>query len=150
MVCLHQESTVHIMQRHLKHLPIYQMNYTKISMIYPSPPSAAYTCQWIRSALIQMACRLFSAKPLSKPMLDYCQLHPYEQTSVKIFNQNTKCSIHQNAFENTFCEMVAFLSRGRWVKFGQTFCQKIPLPTAYTQPICFTDIKVHVSRAIIT
>ena len=34
------------------------------------PPSAAYMRQWIWSALIQiMACRLFSAIPLSKPML---------------------------------------------------------------------------------
>ena len=28
-----------------------------------------------------MACRLFSAKPLSKPMLGYCQLDPKEQTN---------------------------------------------------------------------
>ena len=42
-----------------------------------SSPSATYMYQWIRSALVQiMACRLFSAKPLSKPMLDYCQLDP--------------------------------------------------------------------------
>ena len=40
-------------------------------------PSAAYMLQSIRSALVQiMACRLFSAKPLSKPMLGYCQLDP--------------------------------------------------------------------------
>ena len=33
-----------------------------------SPPSAAYLRQWIGSALVQiMACRLFGAKPLSKP-----------------------------------------------------------------------------------
>ena len=30
-----------------------------------------------------MACHLFGAKPLSKPMLGYCQLDPLEQTSVK-------------------------------------------------------------------
>ena len=47
-------------------------------------PSAAYMCQLIGSALDQiMACRLFGAKPLSKPMLGYCQLDPREQTSVK-------------------------------------------------------------------
>ena len=40
-----------------------------------SPPIAAYRHQWIASVLVQiMACRLFSAKPLSKPMLGYCQL----------------------------------------------------------------------------
>ena len=31
-----------------------------------------------------MACRLFGDKPLSDPMIVYCQLDPYEQISVKI------------------------------------------------------------------
>ena len=48
-----------------------------LSVLNSSPPSAAYMCQWIGSALVQiMACRLFSTKPLSKPMLGYCQLDP--------------------------------------------------------------------------
>ena len=52
--------------------------------ISSSPPSAAYTRQWIGSALVQiMAGCLFGAKPLSKPMLDCHQLGPWEQTSVK-------------------------------------------------------------------
>ena len=52
--------------------------------INSSPPSAAYMCQWTGSALVQiMACCLFGAKPLSKPMLGCCQLDPWEQTSVK-------------------------------------------------------------------
>ena len=47
-------------------------------------PSAAYMRRWIGSALVQvMACRLFGAKPLSKPMQGYCQLDPWRQTSVK-------------------------------------------------------------------
>ena len=41
------------------------------------PPSAAYMRQWIGSALVQiMACRLFGAQPLPKPMLGYCQFDP--------------------------------------------------------------------------
>ena len=53
-------------------------------MFNSSPPSAAYICQWIRSALVQiMVCRLFGTKPLDKPMLGYCQLDRQEQTSVK-------------------------------------------------------------------
>ena len=49
-----------------------------------SPPSVAYMRQLIESALVQiMACRLFDAKPLSKPMLEDCQLDPWEQMSVK-------------------------------------------------------------------
>ena len=46
--------------------------------------SASYMRQWIGSALVQiMACRLSGAKPLSSPVLGYCQLDPGEQTSVK-------------------------------------------------------------------
>ena len=50
-------------------------------LINSSPPGAAYMRQWIESALAQivaqiMACRLIGAKPLSKPMLVYCQLDP--------------------------------------------------------------------------
>ena len=42
-----------------------------------STPSAAYIHQWIGSSLAQiMSCRLFAAKPLSKPMMGYCQLDP--------------------------------------------------------------------------
>ena len=32
------------------------------------------------------------------------------------FNQNTKCFIHENAYESILCKMAAILSRGRWVK----------------------------------
>ena len=46
--------------------------------------SATYMRQWIRSALVKiMAYRLVGTKPLSEPMLEYYQLDPKEQTSVK-------------------------------------------------------------------
>ena len=46
-------------------------------VINSSPPSAAYMRQWNGSAFVQiMACRLIGAKPLSKPMMGYCQLGP--------------------------------------------------------------------------
>ena len=52
--------------------------------INSSPPSGVYMRQWIGSALVQiMAWRLFSTKPLSKPVLGYCQLDSKEQTAVK-------------------------------------------------------------------
>ena len=42
-----------------------------------SPTSATYMRQWIGFALVQiMVWCLFSAKPLSKPMLVYCQMDP--------------------------------------------------------------------------
>ena len=38
----------------------------------------------VNSSLVQiMACRLIATKPLSKPILDYCQLDPCEHISVK-------------------------------------------------------------------
>ena len=52
-------------------------------------PSDAYMRQQPRTSLVQiMVCHLFGAKPLSKPMLEYCQLNPWEQTSVKIYHCN--------------------------------------------------------------
>ena len=77
-----------------------------------SLPSATYICQWIGQALVQiMACRLFGAKPLSKPMLAYHQLGPLG-TNLWNFDQNTKLFIHENASENIICEMAAILSGG--------------------------------------
>ena len=67
----------------------------------------------IQSALVQiMAYRLFDAKPSSKPKLGYCQLGPWEQTSVK-FCSKYKTFIHENASENIVCEMAAILFRAR-------------------------------------
>ena len=49
-------------------------------------PSDAYMCQYNILTLVQiMACHLFSAKPLSDPMLPYCQLNPEEHLSVKTY-----------------------------------------------------------------
>ena len=59
--------------------------------------------------------RLFVAKPLSEPMLGYCQLDPKEQT-YENFNTNSYIFIHENAFENVLCEMAAILSRPQYVK----------------------------------
>ena len=53
-----------------------------------------------------MACRLEGAKPLSKPVLEYCEVNPWEQT----FNQISKIFIQENAFENIVCKTAAILS----------------------------------------
>ena len=46
--------------------------------INSSPSSDAYMRQWVGPAFVQIvACRLFYVKPLSKPMLGYCQLGPH-------------------------------------------------------------------------
>ena len=58
------------------------------NVLQSSLPNAAYMRQWIGSALGQkMACRLFDAKPLSIPMLGYCQLDHWEQTSLKLLSK---------------------------------------------------------------
>ena len=89
-----------------------------------SPLSAAYMCQWIGSALVQiMACCLFSAKSLSKPMLvivDWTLRNKLQWN----FNQYTKLFIHENASENIVCEMA---SRGRWVNQVTTCDNEIQL-----------------------
>ena len=52
-------------------------------LLYLISPSAAYTRQWTRSALVQvMDYRLFGAKTLPEPMLAYCQLDSWEQIPV--------------------------------------------------------------------
>ena len=77
-----------------------------------SPPSATYLRLWIGWALVQiMACRLFAAKPLSKPMLGYCQLALRNKLPYN-FNQNRKFFIHENASENIICEKAAILYGG--------------------------------------
>ena len=81
------------------------------------PPSAAYMHRWTGSALAQiMACLLYGTKPLSKLMLGYCQIDPWEQTSVKfeskyIFFSFTKMHLKiSSAKEHPFCPQVDELS----------------------------------------
>ena len=79
-------------------------------------PSDAYMHQYNIPTLVQiMACRLFGTKPLSDPILPYCQLHPKEHISVK-FSLKFKVFIKQNALENVVCEMVAILSKPQCVE----------------------------------
>ena len=60
-----------------------------------------------------MACHLFGAKPLSEPMLLYCQLDHKEHISVEFY---LKVFTQENALENVVCEKAAILSRPRYVK----------------------------------
>ena len=81
------------------------------SVLSSSPPSAAYMCQWIGSALVQiMAWCLFGTKPLSKPMLGYCQSDHREQTSVKV-ESKYKLS------DFSFMKMHLKMSSGKWRPF---------------------------------
>ena len=74
-----------------------------------------YMRQWIGWALAQiMACRLFGAKPLSEPMLDYCQLDPKEHTSVK-FQLKFEVFPFKNAFGNAVCQNAGHFVQERLV-----------------------------------
>ena len=55
-----------------------------------------------------MACRLDGAKLLSEPMLEYCQLDPWEQTSVNFF-----IAIATFSFNKMYLKM----SSGKWRPF---------------------------------
>ena len=78
-----------------------------------SPPNVACMRQLIGSTLVQI---IKNSAP--SHYLNQCwrivnwTLGDKRQWNL---NQNTKFFIHENAFENIVCEMVAILSRGRWV-----------------------------------
>ena len=94
---------------------VYEISVLIISLTHhhPHPPSAAYMRRWTRSALVQiMACRLFGANLNQCWVIDNWVLRNKLQWNC---NKNTKPFIHENAFENIVGEMVAILSRGRWV-----------------------------------
>ena len=77
-------------------------------MIDSSPPSATYMHLWIGSALVEiMACRLFGAKPLSKPMHGYYPLDSWEQISMKF--ESELCHFH-------YCQNVAHFDQGKMSK----------------------------------
>ena len=80
-LCFHYPTYTHIYIHIHIHIHAY---IARLQCVNSSPPSAIYLCQWTGLALVQvMACRLFGAKPLPEPMLPYCQLDPWEQSSVK-------------------------------------------------------------------
>ena len=79
------------------------------------PPSAAYMCQWIVSALVQIMLVAYST-PCH--YLNHCWAIINWTLTDKLqwnFNQNTKLFIYKNTPENIIWEMAAILSRGKWV-----------------------------------
>ena len=75
-----------------------------------SPFNAAYMRQLIGLKLVQTkACRLFGAKPLSEPMLGYCQLDPKVQTSVEFWPKYKNCHLKLSSAK------WRLFVQGRWV-----------------------------------
>ena len=62
-----------------------------------------------------MACRLAGAKPLSEPMLKYCELDARNKLQWN-FNRNSYKFIQDSPFENVVWEMATILSRPQCVK----------------------------------
>ena len=89
-----QNTTIFIEENGFENI-IYKMSAILFQLQYVNlfPPSAAYMRQWIVSALVQiMACRLYGAKPLYEPMLDYYQLGPLGTTVSEILIIKKKIS----------------------------------------------------------
>ena len=69
-----------------------------------------------------MACRLVGAKPLSEPMLEYCSLDPYEQSSVKFKSElkhfhTRKCLKMSSVKWRPFClglNVLKLLNISKW------------------------------------
>ena len=63
-----------------------------------------------------MACRLVGAKPLSKPMMGYCQFDPPGTNSSGILHRNWNIFIQENTFENVVSKIATISSQSQCVK----------------------------------
>ena len=99
-----------------------------------------------------MACRLFSAKPLSKPMLGYCQMDPEELTSVIFFYQNVKVFIHEKALGKHRLRnggnLVQWGVELRWVLGGSRIILLHPKPVPNTNIVVSCVLLPHVTSVI--
>ena len=79
-----------------------------------------------------MAYRLHGAKPLSKPMLEYCwnivNWTPKNKLQGNI-NRNFNIFIQENAFESVVCEMAAISSRPQCVNQQPENLNKLNIAT---------------------
>ena len=71
--------------------------------------------QWIIALVQIMACGPFGAKPLSEPLLGYCQLDPNEQNSVIFFSSKYKTFHSRKNVCKYRMRKGGHLSRGRGV-----------------------------------
>ena len=110
----------------LKSISVKSMYYVMCRYVNTSSPGAAYMHQWIRLALAKiMACCLFSIKPLSEPMLGYCQLDTEEQTSKYKTFHSRKC-IWKYCLRND-----SHFVRGRWDNIQFNFHVQYPVLLFY-------------------
>ena len=73
--------------------------------VNPLRLSEAYMCQWTRPSLVQiMACRVFGAKPLSEPIVYYCQL-------------DLRKRLQSNCIQRKFKKILLKMSSAKWRPF---------------------------------
>ena len=81
---------------------------TPSSHINPSPPSAAYMRQWIRSALVQIMVVAYKAPSYYMNQCWFIVNWTFWNKFQLNFNQNTKLYIHENASDNIVCDYWSF------------------------------------------
>ena len=99
--------------------------------VISSPPSAAYMHQWIGSTLVLvMACHLFGAKPLCKPMLQYDIVNWTLRNKLQwiFFIKIQKSLFIEMHLKISSAKMSAILSRGRWVNWPSCQWRQMWLP----------------------
>ena len=96
-------------------------------------PSDAYM-RWIGSALVQViACRLSGAKSLPEPMLPYCQLDPWEQTSVNFESKfKKKTCLSWKCVSKCRLRSGGHFVQGRWVNIDRNIMYTTDLPAEWT------------------
>ena len=100
-----------------------------VGVFNSSPPSAAYMRHWMMSALVQiMACRRIGDKPLSKPMMGFCQL----DTSNKL-QCNFEILIKIQNF--SFTKMYLKISSAKWRPFMDVHVWIIQMSVLYIRDL---------------
>ena len=99
-------------------------------------PGDLYERHWTGSSFGQiMTCCQFSAKPLSKPMLTYCQKDPNEHNFIEVkLIWNSKVFIEENGSEIVYI----FLAILSWPQCDQVWCHynSVHYITWYCIPHC--------------
>ena len=76
-----------------------------------------------------MACRLLSAKPLSKPMLAFCYLDPIANRLQGNLNQDTIMFVQVNVSENVTCKMICINGNQSMLRFQSLFSSNSTVDT---------------------
>ena len=83
-------------------------------LINSMQPGDAYMRHWTGSSLVQeMACHLFGTKPSPEPMLTYCQIYLYHQTSIRLELKVKYFTLKKITFQNVPSNVAAILFQSK-------------------------------------